>query len=50
MELSKLVAAFFLRFEFAEIDETMKEEDMRMWDTFNARPVGEKLLIYVRET
>lgn len=49
MELSKLVAAFFLRFEWAEIDSSMTAEDMRMYDTFNAGPAGAKLLIRVRE-
>lgn len=49
MELSKLVASFFLRFD-AMVDSSMKVEDMRMYDTFNAGPAGAKLLISMRES
>lgn len=48
MELSKLVAAFFLRFD-GEIDASMTSDDMRMYDTFNAGPAGAKLLVHLRE-
>ncbi|KAF5571328.1 benzoate 4-monooxygenase [Fusarium pseudoanthophilum] len=48
MELSKLTAAFFLRFD-ARVDETMTEEDMRMYDTFNAGPAGARLFVHMRE-
>jgi hypothetical protein len=48
MELSKLVAAFFLRFD-GIIDSSMSDEDMRMYDTFNAGPAGAKLLLHLRE-
>jgi hypothetical protein len=48
MELSKLVAAFFLRFD-GSIDSSMSDEDMRMYDTFNAGPAGAKLLLHLRE-
>ena len=48
MELSKVVAAFFLRFN-GEIDQSMAETDMRMYDTFNAGPAGAKLLVNLRE-
>ncbi|KAL0253454.1 hypothetical protein SLS55_010433 [Diplodia seriata] len=48
MELNKLVAAFFLRFN-AEVDESMREEDMRMYDLFSAGPSGGKLLIRLAE-
>ena len=44
MELNKLVAAFFLRFD-GEIDSSMTEEDMRLYDTFTASPAGGKLLV-----
>lgn len=49
MELSMLTAAFFLRFD-ALIDPAMEEEDMRMLDTFNAGPVGARLLLKLRES
>ncbi|KAF4453990.1 benzoate 4-monooxygenase [Fusarium albosuccineum] len=49
MELSKLVAAFFLRFD-ATIDPSMRPEDMRMFDNFSAGPVGRKLLIRLKES
>ncbi|ETN45556.1 uncharacterized protein HMPREF1541_09388 [Cyphellophora europaea CBS 101466] len=48
MELTKLVAAFFLRFD-GEIDKSMTDADMRMYDTFNAAPAGAKLLVQLRE-
>lgn len=48
MELNKLAAAFFLRFE-ANIDPSMTEEDMEMLDVFSASPVGGKLLLNLRE-
>ncbi|KAF5008180.1 hypothetical protein FDECE_5513 [Fusarium decemcellulare] len=48
MELNKITAAFFRRFE-ASIDPSMREEDMRMFDTFNASPAGAKLLLHLRE-
>ncbi|KAJ3539944.1 hypothetical protein NM208_g5277 [Fusarium decemcellulare] len=48
MELNKITAAFFRRFE-ASIDPSMREEDMRMFDTFNASPAGAKLLLRLRE-
>ncbi|GME26776.1 benzoate 4-monooxygenase [Neofusicoccum parvum] len=48
MELSKLVAAFFLRFD-AEVDEAMTEDDMRMYDVFSASPAGGKLLVRLNE-
>lgn len=49
MELSKLVAAFFLRFDWAEIDSSMTAADMRMYDAFSAGPAAAKLLIRVQE-
>ena len=48
MELSKLVAAFFRRFD-GYIDPSMTESEMRMYDTFNAGPAGAKLLIHLSE-
>ncbi|EWG42538.1 hypothetical protein FVEG_04314 [Fusarium verticillioides 7600] len=48
MELSKLTAAFFLRFD-ARVDEAMTEEDMRMYDTSNAGPAGARLFVHMRE-
>jgi benzoate 4-monooxygenase len=48
MELSKITAAFFRRFD-ASIDPSMKPEEMRMYDTFNAGPAGAKLLLRLRE-
>ncbi|BCS06667.1 benzoate 4-monooxygenase [Aspergillus luchuensis IFO 4308] len=44
MELNKLVAAFFLRFDGA-VDSSMTEEDMRLYDTFTASPAGGRLLV-----
>lgn len=49
MELSKLVATFFRRFD-ASIDPSMRSEDMRMFDTFSAGPVGRKLLLRLKES
>ena len=48
MELSKLVAGFFLRFE-GRMDASMTEEDMRMYDVFSASPAGGKLVVRLRE-
>lgn len=48
MELSKLVAAFFLRFD-AEVDDAMTEDDMRMYDVFSASPAGGRLLLRLKE-
>ena len=48
MELSKLAAGFFLRFE-GEIDAGMTEQDMRMYDVFSASPAGGKLVVKLRE-
>lgn len=49
MELSKVTAAFFLRFD-ASIDPSMMPDEMRMYDTFNAAPAGGKLLVRLEET
>jgi benzoate 4-monooxygenase len=48
MELNKLTAAFFLRFD-AQIDRSMTEADMEMLDVFSASPVGGKLLLTLRD-
>lgn len=48
MELSKIVAAFFLRFN-STIDQSMTEADMRMYDNFSAAPAGGKLLLNLSE-
>ncbi|KAH8897412.1 cytochrome P450 [Thozetella sp. PMI_491] len=48
MELSKITAAFFRRFD-ASIDASMKQDDMRMYDTFNASPAGAKLVLHLKE-
>ncbi len=48
MEVSKIVAAFFRRFD-GSIDASMTETDMRMYDTFNAGPAGAKLLVKLSE-
>lgn len=48
MELTLMAAMFFLRFE-GSIDGRMTEDDMRMYDTFNAGPAGAKLLVHLRE-
>ncbi|KAK4945726.1 hypothetical protein LTR10_015074 [Elasticomyces elasticus] len=47
MELNLLTACFFLRFD-ATIDPSMTEEDMRLYDTFNAGPAGAKLLVHLK--
>ena len=47
MELNLLTACFFLRFD-ATIDSSMTEEDMRLYDTFNAGPAGAKLLLHLK--
>ncbi|KAH8812687.1 benzoate 4-monooxygenase [Xylogone sp. PMI_703] len=44
MELRILTASFFLRFD-ASIHPSMTEKDMVQYDTFNAAPVGGKLLV-----
>ena len=49
MELSKLVAAFFLRFH-AEIDSSMTEESMELFDQFSGSPVGGRLLLRITES
>ncbi|GKZ67145.1 hypothetical protein AnigIFM60653_004510 [Aspergillus niger] len=49
MELNKLTAAFFRRFD-GEVDGSMGEEDMRMYDTFTASPAGGRLLVRLRES
>lgn len=48
MELAKLTAAFFRRFD-VEIDDHMRETDMRLFDSFNAGPAGSKLWVRLRE-
>jgi len=48
MELSKITAAFFLRFD-AAIDASMTEADMEMFDQFSASPVGGRLLVKMKE-
>lgn len=48
MELGKLTAAFFLRFD-AEVDPSMTEEEMEMYDVFSASPVGGRLLLRLEE-
>ena len=48
MELRILTAAFFLRFK-ASIDPSMKEDDMRMYDMFNASPAGAKFWVRLEE-
>lgn len=49
MELSKITAAFFRRFD-ASIDPSMNAAEMRMYDTFNAGPAGGKLLLRLRQS
>ena len=49
MELSKVTAAFFRRFD-ASIDPSMDPADMRMYDSFNAAPIGAKLLLRLHES
>ena len=48
MELNKLTAAFFLRFD-AQIDSSMTEEDMEMLDVFSASPVRGQLWLNLRD-
>lgn len=48
MELSKVVAAFFLRFD-GSVSSDMTQAEMRMYDTFNAGPAGAKLLLHLTE-
>lgn len=48
MELSVLKAAFFRRFR-ASIHETMREEDMHMYDAFSASPTEAKLVLKLQE-
>jgi benzoate 4-monooxygenase len=48
MELNKVTAAFFRRFD-ASIDPSMRPEEMRMYDTFNAAPAGGRLLLRLKE-
>jgi benzoate 4-monooxygenase len=48
MELRILTASFFRRFNVS-LDSSMKVEDMVQYDTFNAAPVGAKLLVHIGE-
>ena len=48
MELSKLTAAFFLRFD-ARVDLSMTNDDMEILDVFSASPVGGKLLLSLEQ-
>ncbi|KAK7224843.1 hypothetical protein V2G26_012846 [Clonostachys chloroleuca] len=48
MELSKLTAAFFRRFD-ASIDSSMTQDDMRLYDTFNASPASKKLVLRLKQ-
>jgi hypothetical protein len=48
MELRILLAAFFLRFD-ASVDSSLKDEDMELYDSFSASPVGGKFLLNLRE-
>jgi hypothetical protein len=48
MELSKLTAAFFLRFD-GRVDGSMTEDQMEMLDVFSASPVGARLLLDLTE-
>lgn len=48
MELSKVVAAFFLRFN-GRISPRTKQQDMQMYDQFSAAPVGGKLFLELFE-
>ncbi|KAL6788033.1 benzoate 4-monooxygenase [Trichoderma afarasin] len=48
MELRILTASFFRRFNVS-LDSSMKMEDMVQYDTFNAAPVGAKLLVHLVE-
>ncbi|KAF2095477.1 cytochrome P450 [Rhizodiscina lignyota] len=50
MELTKATAAFFLRFQRAEVDwDAMREGDMDMFDCFSASPRGTKLILKLWE-
>ncbi|KAJ9616543.1 hypothetical protein H2200_000262 [Cladophialophora chaetospira] len=48
LELWKLVAAFFRRFE-CSIDSSITEEQMRMYDNFSARPAGGRLVVHLTD-
>ena len=48
MELSKLTAAFFLRFD-AEVDTSVTVDDMEMLDVFSASPAGGRLPVHLAE-
>ena len=48
MELIKLTAAFFLRFD-STLDSSMSEERMEMYDVFSASPRGGRLLVNLTE-
>ncbi|KAF9895338.1 hypothetical protein FE257_000242 [Aspergillus nanangensis] len=48
LELRIWLAAFFRRFN-ATLDETMAEEDMEIYDSFSASPLGGKLLLWLEE-
>jgi benzoate 4-monooxygenase len=48
IELRVLLAAFFLRFD-ASVDSSSKDEDMELYDSFSASPVGGKFLLNLRE-
>lgn len=48
MELSKLTAAFFLRFD-GRVNFSMTDQQMEMLDVFSASPVGAKLLLDLTE-
>lgn len=48
MELRIWLAAFFLRFD-ASVDSSLKEEDMELYDSFSASPVGGRFLLNLRE-
>ena len=49
MELSKLVATFFRRFD-GTVDDSIDDDAMRMYDTFTASPAGGKLLVHLCES
>lgn len=48
MELNKLTAAFFLRFD-AAIDPSMTEAQMEMVDVFSASPAGGRLVLNIKD-
>ena len=48
MELSKLTAAFFLRFD-GRIHSSMTKKQMEMMDMFSASPVAAKLVLSLTE-